>query len=318
MNAFQKTVVITIIATLLLITVGSLVRVSGAGLGCPDWPKCWGRWLPPSSVDELDMAYIQEKGYDLSEFNPIKMWIEYVNRLIGVTIGFLILATFLRAMRYRKTRPVIFRCALLSVFLVGFQGWLGGQVVRSGLHPGIITLHMILAVGLLSVLIYAAFQSMQTRLAVRLPRDVGIRIARLAGIMFALTCIQMILGTRVREAVDPFIKDAGGLPRALWLEQVGWIDHIHRASSWLVLGGGILLYRWVRRHRVQGLLRHTSLAVLALVAIQMLLGATLAYAGLPPAAQVLHLTGATLLLCGEFTVILIARSAADFHSDSLI
>ncbi|MDA0748585.1 MAG: COX15/CtaA family protein, partial [bacterium] len=152
MNAFQKTAITTVIAVLILIAVGSLVRVSGAGLGCPDWPRCWGCWLPPSGPGEIDPAYLAERGLDIKDFNPVKMWIEYTNRMVGVTIGLLVFATFLRALPYRKTRPEIFWGSLAAVLLVGFEGWLGGQVVRSGLKPGMITLHMVGAVVLLCVL----------------------------------------------------------------------------------------------------------------------------------------------------------------------
>ncbi len=74
MNAFQKTAITTVVAVIVLITVGSLVRVAGAGLGCRDWPLCWGSWLPPASIEEIDMAYIDRMGCDLRDFNPARMW----------------------------------------------------------------------------------------------------------------------------------------------------------------------------------------------------------------------------------------------------
>ena len=72
MNAFQKTAITTLVAILLLIGVGSLVRVSGAGLGCPDWPRCWGCWFPPSSIDDIDRAYLAERGLNIEDFNAVK------------------------------------------------------------------------------------------------------------------------------------------------------------------------------------------------------------------------------------------------------
>lgn len=307
MNTYQKTAVATIAATILLISVGSLVRITGAGLGCPDWPKCWGCWFPPSSIEEVDMAYVQEKGYDINEFNPVKMWIEYVNRMVGVIIGFLILLTFLRSFAYRKSRPIIFWCSGLCFLLVGFQGWLGGQVVKSGLQPGIITLHMALAIILLCLLLFTAFKSMQDRLNLILTADIRARLMWPALLFFGLTVVQLLIGTQVREGIDPFIKNPGELPRTEWLTEVGLIDHIHRLSSWLVLISGALLYRDIKNTTSPGYLLLISRALLAGVLMQIGLGVILAYAALPPAAQVLHLTLATLLVCGQFCLILMLR-----------
>ncbi|MEK9985133.1 MAG: COX15/CtaA family protein, partial [Opitutae bacterium] len=78
-NRFRKLATSTLIATLLLILVGGLVRVSGAGLGCPDWPRCWGCWLPPADISVIDPVK-----YDISQYNKTKMWIEYANRMVGV------------------------------------------------------------------------------------------------------------------------------------------------------------------------------------------------------------------------------------------
>ncbi len=309
MNAFQKTAVATLAATVLLISVGSLVRITGAGLGCPDWPRCWGSWLPPSSVEDLDLDYLHEKGYDPAEFNPLKMWIEYANRLVGVAIGILVFVTFLRSFRYRNTRPVLFYCAGLCFALVVFQGWLGGQVVRSGLQPGIITLHMALAVILLCALLYVTFQSLEQRIRVELTPEARVTLRRLGFALLAATILQLLLGTQVREGIDPFIKDAGGLPRGEWLSQVGLVDHVHRLSSWLVLLAGALVFRSVRRHAADSRLMPVARFILAGIVLQILIGITLAYGDLPRPAQVMHLTLATLLVCAECMLLLMISAA---------
>jgi heme A synthase len=87
LKSFARLALATTVATYLLILVGALVRASGAGLGCPDWPMCYGRWIPPTSVSQLPA------GYDPATFNAILTWTEYTNRLLGVSIGFLIIAT---------------------------------------------------------------------------------------------------------------------------------------------------------------------------------------------------------------------------------
>src|SRR5258705_10446074 len=86
-SSFQLLALCTTAATYLLILVGGLVRASGAGLGCPDWPRCFGSWIPPASAADLPPQF------DPSLFNPTLMWTEYLNRLLGWTAGFLIMRT---------------------------------------------------------------------------------------------------------------------------------------------------------------------------------------------------------------------------------
>lgn len=310
MNAFQKTAVTTLIAVLILIGVGSLVRVSGAGLGCPDWPRCWGSYLPPAGPDAIDPAYLEAHGLSIADFNPVKMWIEYINRLMGITIGLLIIATFLRSFPYRKTQPEIFWGSLASLALVIFQGWLGGQVVRSGLQPGIITLHMILAVILLCLLLYVTFQAFSATLAVQIDPAVRRRLTATTALLFAVICLQTLLGTQVREAIDPYIKDAGGLSRSAWIENVGWMDHLHRSFTWLVIAATAFLIHTVRTHHVIGLSRTMAYTSTALILSQTAFGIALAYGGLPHLFQVLHLVTASALICAVYALLLALRRPA--------
>ena len=159
-NTYQKVALTTVGATIFLIFVGGLVRASGAGLGCPDWPKCFGMWIPPLSAAELPAAY------DASAFNVYKTWTEYINRLIGVVIGLLIMATFALSFRYRKVKPSITISSGTAFILVLVQGWLGGQVVATGLDEWLITLHMILAMIIMLTLIYAVFKASSAQLQV--------------------------------------------------------------------------------------------------------------------------------------------------------
>ena len=89
-KALRIMVLATLISCYLLILAGSIVRASGSGLGCPDWPTCFGRIIPPTSVEELPQNY-QELfaigGQSLEKFNALKTWTEYLNRLLGVIVG---------------------------------------------------------------------------------------------------------------------------------------------------------------------------------------------------------------------------------------
>lgn len=302
LKRFQKLALATLIATLLLIILGGLVRVSGAGLGCPDWPRCWGCWLPPTDISKID-----PDKYDVSKFNLAKMWIEYTNRMVGVVIGLLILATFLHSISLRKTHSRLFWASLAALLLVIFQGWLGGEVVKSGLRPGIITLHMVLALALLTLLLWIVHNSHQRPIAVPGSGRLGL----VAGILFALTCLQVVLGTQVRETVDPFIKNEGTMkaqPRSEWLSHSGSKDYAHRILSLVVLGAAVVLVANGRKLAAGSRPRNLAHLVLALVIVQIILGITLAYLGLPRPSQVLHLANSALLICTEVLLLLHCHS----------
>jgi len=149
LTSFQRLALWTTATTYLLILVGGLVRASGAGLGCPDWPRCFGSWIPPASAAALPA------GFDPSQFNPSLMWTEYLNRLLGVSVGFLILATLVSAIRHHRGAGRILWPTLAAFLLVGFQGWLGGVVVQQELASWIVTVHLVVALVIVSLLLYA-------------------------------------------------------------------------------------------------------------------------------------------------------------------
>jgi cytochrome c oxidase assembly protein subunit 15 len=172
---FQRLAVAALVSVMVLIFVGAIVRVSGAGLGCPDWPTCWGCLIPPWKKDQVDLSRIdfdkfrakaERLGRDpesvtperlLDSFNPVHTWTEFVNRLFSLPVGFFTLATFIAASMRRGRKGAVFWAALASLLLVLFNAWLGAQVVYSGLKPGTITLHMALAMLLMAMLVFTAW-----------------------------------------------------------------------------------------------------------------------------------------------------------------
>ena len=295
MKRFHKVVTLTFWATLGLVVAGGLVRATGAGLGCPDWPTCWGCWLPPtelsdipSQLDEAGQPYYLDKldrRQYLSKFDSTKMWIEYMNRVLGVLIGIFIIATFVVSFPLRKSQPRLFWGSLAALLMVIFQGWLGSIVVESELMPGMITLHMLLAMILLSLLISLQAWSSPDSKGVIIP---GTRI------LYGLIILQVILGTQVREKVDEFTKDDQGIVRGEWLDHAGLVDHLHRPLSLLVLG--LSLFIWFQAKKKNESTR-LPVWILAGVGGQILLGIILAYAGLPPWSQTAHLVLGAGLLC---------------------
>ena len=282
----------TTVATYTLILVGALVRAAGAGLGCPDWPKCFGSWIPPLQASQLP------PGWDPTQFNATLTWLEYTNRLLGVTIGLLIAATLVMALLWHRHRPRLLWPALAATLLVGFQGWLGGQVVRSGLEPWMITTHMVVALVIVTLLLYATFHARLQHAGLPRSKDPARRRFRHAvGIVIVLTLVQVGLGTNVRGAMEHAVDENPELPRSEWIEQVGTLDTVHRGFSQLMLAATIGLAVWSRRRfrADTGLVRAADASV-ALVVAQMILGAALVTMDVPPVAQLLHLSAASVYL----------------------
>lgn len=147
MSRFQKLAIAATCATFLLMGIGGFVRAAGAGLGCPDWPHCFDRWIPPTDASQLPPHI------DPALFNFEKAWIEYLNRLVGVFTGFLILGAALLAWRDHRGQPHILWPALAALVLVAVQGWLGGLVVKYQLDPRLVSVHLFLALVLGAVLL---------------------------------------------------------------------------------------------------------------------------------------------------------------------
>lgn len=302
LNTYQKTAITTVGATIFLIFVGGLVRASGAGLGCPDWPKCFGLWVPPTSVADLPA------GFDASQFNVVKMWTEYINRLIGVIIGLLITATFLLSFRYRKSKPSVTFSSGAAFVMVLVQGWLGGQVVKTGLSEWLITIHMVLAMAIMTTLLYATYKATEQKWQVKLDPFAQRWLFGIGVLLFILTMVQLVLGTEVREAVDKVSRGASFVPRDMWLTNIGSIDEIHRNFSWTVFLSGIgLLYAGLK-YTESSLVQKLSIAIMGFIILQIALGVGLYYLAMPPAFQVLHLVGVAFLISFEFIFLLVVRS----------
>jgi cytochrome c oxidase assembly protein subunit 15 len=301
LDGFQRLALATTAVTYLLILVGGLVRASGAGLGCPDWPKCFGLWIPPTSAAELP------PGYDPAAFNAALTWTEYLNRLLGVATGFLIFATLVAALVRHRGTPRVLWPVVLAFLGVGFQGWLGGRVVAHALAPWIVTAHLVMALVIVSLLLYATVSAFYPRGAETRAEPRRLFLGRAAWALAAVTLVQIALGTRVRGALDLLARD-GALPRGERLAAVGGADLVHRTAALAVLGAAFVLFAWtLARYREAPPLVVAAAAVLGLAAAQVAAGAALAFFALPPAIQVAHLSIASLLLGAETLLALLAH-----------
>ncbi len=326
MKIYQKIAIGALVSLIVLIFVGAVVRASGAGMGCPDWPTCWGCLIPPTDVkdvdfDQLDIEKFQKKaerhGRDpaeitvetlRAEFNPVHTWTEYINRLTSLPLGILTLATFIGSFAYRRSKPSVFLAALLSLILLLVNAWMGARIVYTGLQPGVITLHMALAIMMVCSLVYVVWKSADQ------PRALGVKSSANKGVywtavaLFVLILIEGIMGSQVRELTDELKKSHAEAARSEWVNQLedSLVYLFHRSFSWL-----ILILAWVyffTTGRLKSGLRWMEFSVLAIVLAQMFLGLVLSQVGILPVVQVLHIGLSSILVAVLFGWLLIARA----------
>jgi cytochrome c oxidase assembly protein subunit 15 len=328
---------ITLIAVYFLILVGGIVRSTGAGMGCPDWPKCFGTWIPPTSETQLSDTYKQDfveyrikknqqfadyldaLGFESkadqvrndksifaeSEFNAAKTWTEYVNRLIGTIVGLLIIINLIASLKYRKRDTRIFILSFLLLVLVIFQGWIGSIVVSTNLLPWMVTFHMLLALLMVVVLIYLAYRVRADRFNISSQPK-----RRLLNILLIISgfliLLQIIFGTQVRETIDGIALSLRFMERETWIGLAGTSFIIHRSFSILLLAGQlVIVYIAYRNHLTQAGISALSGLVLALMVLEAVSGIIMAYFGIPPFVQPVHLLMALAIFGMQFLMILI-------------
>lgn len=339
---FKTTNLITIVLLFVLILAGGVVRSSGSGMGCPDWPKCFGRYIPPTDISELPADYKQSYvakreaknqkfaktldvfGYsDLAnrirqdrsilvpeEFNVARTWTEYVNRLVGAVSGLFLLIGAWLSFSYvhdNKTIPVL---SVLNLLLVGFQGWLGSIVVSTNLVDWIVTVHMLLALVILALTIYTYHLAVVHDKPYIKTKPL-INIIAIAAVI--LSVIQITFGTEVREKVDEVADHLQGGYREQWVSKVGEIFSNHRDLALVVVVMNVLLYALVRRNFSRHSLHQQLMSfIFLMIMMQMGVGIALSYWGLPPVAQASHIVLASLIFGAQFYLLLNFKRSAKY------
>lgn len=305
-----------------------MVRSTGSGMGCPDWPQCFGQWVPPTSVSELPENYkeqnasfrdkknqkfarylsllgLEETSKKILEdktilaeadFNASKAWVEYMNRFVGVIIGIMIIALFIASWKMRIVNPGLFKGSLLALVLVIVQGWFGSIVVSTNLTSWTVTVHMFLALLIVAVLVWLMVRSGHGHEVVI--KDV--RVWLTGGI--AALFIQIFLGTQVRETLD---RLATTLNREDWIANAGIDFIVHRAFSWVVLLIQLCLWLKLRKTTSE---KSLNLVPFLLILSSLLTGAAMAYFAVPPLLQPIHLLLAVVTFGWLFQILLQAKS----------
>lgn len=342
---YRKFLVFTIAIVCLLILVGGVVRSTGSGMGCPDWPKCFGNWTPPTDISQLPVGYqevysqkrqlknqrlanyIEILGFDelvytlrhdqsiLIEqpFNPIKTWIEYLNRLLGVITGFLIMLNVAFSFKKRGKSTNFLKLSILNLILVGFQGWVGSIVVSTNLLGGLVTFHMLLALLILAVLIYNYWLTGNKVTDEGHTQNLSNLAYRLMLASLVLFTVQVVFGTQVRESIDLVASSIGESGRATWISNLGWSFYIHRSYSIVILLLHLYFCHEALKLPYRKQFKHILYALMGLLLIEILSGVIMAYFAIPPVFQPIHLLIATLIFGVDFYLLLQTKDYRSFH-----
>lgn len=288
---FRRLAVLTTAMTYLLIFIGGLVRVAGAGLGCPDWPKCFGRWIPPLHTGQLPA------GIDPSTFNFTLAWIEYINRLTGVGVGLLIAWLAVLALIRMRSHPRVMWPAIVAALLTAFQGWQGSVVVASELEPVVVSVHMLVALVIVSLLVYLTIQTYRLEHPEIGTRDYPTSIRIAVFVLWVFVLVQVVLGTQVRESIEMLIRQAPLLSDPELVARVGLVGWIHTLlgifvaiACWIV---GFMIINYSAQ--ADPLATQGAWALTGLALIQVILGLVLFVVGIPRVVQVMHMWIASMI-----------------------
>lgn len=299
---YSRWALTTLVFIYLVILAGSIVRATGSGMGCPDWPMCYGELIPPISEEQLPHDYKQKyavEGHPV-EFNAVQTWIEYLNRLFGVLVGFAALIQFAYSLKFFRTRPLFPALGFVLVLLLGVEGFLGAKVVASNLKPLMVTVHMAVAqfISGLGIWLYLAARRQRTEL--RSPWPSPVKFSWLTGtiglLTLALTFLQFFLGTRVREEVDAMNLGLSRDPAVTWLDPLGGPFWVHRLSSIALAAIFLLFFALCFGKRKDNPAAYRHLVwLLILMGLNIAVGFILIGFGIPAWAQPSHLILATWL-----------------------
>lgn len=274
----------------LVILAGGVVRTTQSGMGCPDWPKCFGMWIPPASADELPPdfeKYLRKQEIDHT-FNAYHTWVEYINRLLGALLGLMALVQTAWAFTYRKRYGLVFRWSAVFLALVILTGLFGALVVKFNLAHLSVSVHLFFA-----LLLLQAQLLLLRSVRPKIPAAITRKGQKLVWFFLIMVMIQSILGTMVRMHVDDVSKSLNYSQREIWLNEMPPVLLIHRSFSLVVL----LLMGYLLYYFRQSVLKKRLFFLALLIMVNILVGIILFYAGMPALAQPLHL----LLAAGIIT-----------------
>lgn len=343
MEKYFKTIVKTaLISVYVIFIAGSVVRMTGSGMGCPDWPKCFGYYIPPT--DEEQLVWHPETGYskgtiiikeealivakssfqsasefrdenwapytkhEYAIFNVYHTWTEYINRLSSVLAGFVFLFLIVGSLQYWKDNKRITLYSFAAFFLMLFEAWLGKTVIDSVLKPSVITIHMVaglLIIGLLLKVLHILSEKEIEK------KPYNKMFQNLLGVSIVLSVVQIALGTQVRQFVDEQVKLFGFENKQMSLYNPSVKFYVHRSFTILIVLLNFLIY-W--KNETLKLEFKMPKYIMGLLVFETISGILMYYSDFPFGTQTVHLLSGALLFGAQYYLFMQNSKLKSFKS----
>jgi cytochrome c oxidase assembly protein subunit 15 len=331
---FPKIIQIAIISVYLIFLAGSIVRMTGSGMGCPDWPKCFGYYIPPTSEEQItwkpntdykkgfiiikdEVLFVAESDiksssefsinnwanytkHDYAKFNKFHTWTEYINRLASVLSGFVFLFLIYAAAKFWKENKTIPLLAFGAFFLMLFEAWLGKTVVDSNLTPTIITIHMVVGLIIIALLLQLKFIVSDKKTTY----NSLFNKLLIASVIFSL--IQIAMGTQVRQFIDEQVKLFGFENKNYSLMNPSFKFYFHRSFTIAIVLVNLGLFYI---NQIKNLGYKLVNWIVFLIFIETITGILMYYAEIPLGTQAIHLLSGAILFGLQFYLWMQSRSS---------
>lgn len=325
-NRYRRLIAVTTFATFVLVVLGAFVRLSDAGLGCPDWPGCYGNLTPHHSTEAIREAESIQPGGPVT---MAKAWKEMVHRYLAMIVGALIAAILLATWRHRRAlKQSPLHASVLAAGVI-FQAALGAWTVTMLLKPAIVTSHLLGGITILTLL--AWLWARQVRGAggdAKWTRDImaGPRLKLFAWLMLAVLLMQITLGGWTSTNYAALACTDLPMCHGQWVPPMDFVNAFHvirplgvgpdgelltidalRAIHWMHRLGAMVVcvfaaaFAWQLMQASGG--RAAAKMFLALIGLQVLLGLSNVWFSLPLVVAVLH-NGVAALLMSWMVIVL--------------
>jgi cytochrome c oxidase assembly protein subunit 15 len=269
MGVFQKLNWAVVFLTFDLILFGAFTRLSDSGLGCPDWPGCYGTSNPFRALDEIRAA---EAAMPTGPVTVFKAWVEMIHRYLAMSVGFLIIIQVILSFRQSgSNRTLAITGSLFLLVLVCLQGAFGAWTVTLKLQPIIVSMHLILALILFASMVWFA-QRNSYHAGVAYQTQSTLPSALVLFAVLALF-IQIFLGAWV--STNYAVLACPDFPTCMgtWYPQMDWQNAFflwrdlgEAKSGEMIPMAALVTIHWV--HRVGAIFASAILLFLALTALK--------------------------------------------------
>jgi heme a synthase len=326
-NKFPQIVTTAIVSLYLIFLAGAFVRMTGSGMGCPDWPKCFGYYIPPTEEEQItwkpntefkkgmiiiknETLFVSENDlktgnefnlnnwseytkHDYATFNKFHTWTEYINRLVSVLAGFVFLFLIYASSKFWQENKTIPLLSFGAFFLMLFEAWLGKTVVDSNLTPTTITIHMVVGLIIIGILLRLKFIISEKNTTYKYDKLFN----RLLIISVIFSLIQIAMGTQVRQFIDEQVKLYGFENKNYSLMNPSFKFYFHRSFTIAIV---LVNFGMFYLNQVKNLGYKLINWIVFLIFLETITGILMYYAEIPMGTQAIHLLAGAFLFGLQF------------------